>query len=195
MVTKLLRLTVVGVLATMVWPMPLLAQYPSELVGFNGPPNDDPSTSQEMFRTPQLSGTTALYIIPNETGYENNAAFRAGGLQTEGAAALEAFFKWVDPADPNGWLRLTTLNGAERPNPGLDTQGKVRFKLVNKGQISQGAIGLCIGIRETGVDVPQLQEAGAIGVIEWAGVTTDLTVIEAGSNVAVPLPAEWGKGA
>ncbi|UCG16396.1 MAG: hypothetical protein JSV19_13980 [Phycisphaerales bacterium] len=182
MVTKLLRLAVVGVVTTMVWPAPLWAQYPSEVVGFNGPPNDDPSTSQEMFRTPQISGTTALYILPNVNPYDNNAAFRASGLQTEGAAALEAFFKWVDPADPDGWLRLTTFNGAERPNPGLDTQGKVRFKIVNKGEITKGAIGLCLGIRETGQDVPQLQNGGTVGDIEWAGVSEDLSVIDAGTN-------------
>ncbi|UCG16800.1 MAG: hypothetical protein JSV19_01950 [Phycisphaerales bacterium] len=185
MMTRLLHLTAVGVVATLVWPVPAWAQYPSEVVGFNGPPIDDPATCQEMFRTPQFSGTTSRYVLANVVGYDNNAAFRASGLLTEGAAALRAFFKWVDPSDPEGWLRLTTFNGAERPNPALDTRGKVRFKIVNQGPIpptGEGTVGLCIGIRETGVDVAQLADGGSSGPIEWVGVSTDLSVIDAGTN-------------
>ncbi|UCG16935.1 MAG: hypothetical protein JSV19_02655, partial [Phycisphaerales bacterium] len=127
-------------------------------------------------------GTTSRYILANVGSYDNNAAFRASGLQTEGAAALEAFFNWVDTTDPDMWLRLTTYNGIDYPNPALDTRGKVRFKIVNKGEITDGAIGLCIGIRETGVDVDQLADGGTGGPIEWVGVSTDLSVIEAGTN-------------
>ncbi|UCG17256.1 MAG: hypothetical protein JSV19_04335, partial [Phycisphaerales bacterium] len=181
--TKLLHLAAVGVVATLVWPVPLWAQYPSEVVGFNGPPIDDPATCQEMFQIPQFSGTTSGYVLANVVGYDNNAAFRASGLQTEGAAALEAFFNWVDTADPDMWLRLTTYNGIDYPNPALDTRGKVRFKITNKGEITEGgAIGLCIGIRETGVDVAQLANGGTSGDLEWVGVSTDLSVIDAGTN-------------
>ncbi|MFQ5806032.1 MAG: hypothetical protein ACE5I3_06245, partial [Phycisphaerae bacterium] len=156
----------------LVGPMSLWAQFPSELVGFNGPPIDDPATSQEMFRIPQFSGSTSHFVVPNVDPYDNNAAFRASGLQTEGVAALEAFFDWVDTTDPYAWVRLTTYNGEGRPNPCLDTRGKVRFKLTNRSELFQGEVGLCIGIRETGAEgVPQMGDGGTSGPIEWVGVT------------------------
>ena len=75
----LTRLALIGGFALLLLPAAAKAQYPSELVGFNGPPIDDPATSQEMFRTPQFSGTTTGYIIANDPThpYGNNAAFRA----------------------------------------------------------------------------------------------------------------------
>jgi hypothetical protein len=166
-----MRLAWLGVFTLLLMPAAAWAQYPSELVGFNGPPIDDPATSQEMFQTPEFSSTTSGCIIPNDPGlYDNNAAFRAAGMQTEGVAALEVFFRWVDPTDPDCWVRLTTFNGPERPNPSLHTLGKVRFKITNRSEYTQGAIGICLGIRETGVEVPQMADGGTVGDIEWVGV-------------------------
>ena len=72
-----------GVLTTLFCPLLLWAQYPSELVGFNGPPIDDPDTAKEMFQIPQFSGTTSGFIIANSSGaYDHNAAYRAAGLHT-----------------------------------------------------------------------------------------------------------------
>jgi hypothetical protein len=165
--------------------------FPSELVGFNGDPNagqpiDDPATSQEMFRIPQFSGTTSRFIVPNSSGaYDYNAAFRASGLQTEGAAALDVFFNWT--SDPNvnlndAWVRLTTYDGPIRPNPALDTRGKVRFKLTNKSEFFQGRIGICLGIRETGGSANQMANGGTSGPIEWVGVSSVANAITAGAD-------------
>jgi hypothetical protein len=186
-----LRLTGVGLVVALVCPIALWGQYPSELVGFNGPPIDDPVTSQEMFRQPQLSGSTDQYIVLNDPNvpYGNNAAFRASGLQTEGEAALEAYFRWVDPANPNAWLRLTTYEGPDRPNPALHTQGKVRFKIVNRSEFTRGQIGICLGIRETGENVPQLADGGTSGAIEWVGVTGVITDPNDPNVVIAPIPA------
>jgi hypothetical protein len=95
--------------------------FPSEVVGFNGPPIDpvgagDVPAAMEMFQHPQFSGTTENYIQVNSSGlFNNNWAYRVSGFQSEGAAALEASFRWLDPADPDAWLRLTTFNGPVRP--------------------------------------------------------------------------------
>ncbi len=187
----LLRFIGVGLVTALVCPISLWAQYPSELVGFNGPPIDDPATSQEMFRQPQLSGSTDQYIIANDPNvpYGNNAAYRAAGLQTEGVAALEAYFRWVNPADPHGWLRLTTWQGEERPNPALHTQGKVRFRITNRSEFSRGEVGICLGIRETGENVPQLSDGGTSGPIEWVGVTGVITDPNDPNVVIAPIPA------
>lgn len=109
-----------------------LAQYPSEIVGFNSAPIDDPNASQEMFRIPQTSGTTSAYLVANSSGlFDENWAYRGSGYQTEGAAALRVSFSWADVNNYDSWVRLTTNAGALRPNPALHTEGKVRFKLSN----------------------------------------------------------------
>ena len=45
---------------------------------------------------------------------------------------------WLDPSDPNAWVRLTTFNGPERPNPSLHLAGKVRMKITNRSEFFQG---------------------------------------------------------
>ncbi|MBU0617297.1 MAG: hypothetical protein KKI02_06255 [Planctomycetes bacterium] len=188
---RLVRFVSLGVLVAVVCPMTLRAQFPSGVVGFNGPPIDDPATSQEMVQQPQFSGSTSSYIVPNTPGaYDWNAAFRAAGLQTEGDAALEAFFYWTDTDDADSWVRLTTYNGPERPNPSLDTRGKVRFKITNRSELFDGEIGICLGIRETGgVDIPQLADGGTSGPIEWVGVDTTVNGIIAGPDMIVDTQA------
>lgn len=181
----------VGLLALAAGPAVLAQPYLSDLVGFNGPPIDDPNTCQEMFRTPQFSGATSAYILANTANYDNNAAYRAQGLQAEGTAALEVYFKWIDPADPNAWLRLSTYNGPIWPNPVLDTRGKVRFTISNRSEIWQGRVGVCLGIRETGgADIPQLGNGGVTGPIEWVGAT-GFHYADPNSTIRVPEPAAW----
>lgn len=184
-----LQLIGLGLVATLVWPAVVGAQFPSEVVGFNGPPIDDPE-AHEMFQPPQVSGTTSEFIVPNVTGFDNNNFFRASGLQSEGPAALEAHFIWDNVMEPDAWVRLTTFNGAERPNPSLDTRGKVRFKITNRSQIFQGEVGLCIGVRETGgADIPQMQDGGTSGPIEWVGTDTAVNAIIAGPDGLVDTAA------
>jgi hypothetical protein len=181
---------VVSVIAAVLLPSAALAQYPSAVVGFNGPPIDDPETSQEMFRQPGFSGSTNTYIVPNSPDlYDYNAAYRAAGLHTEGAASMSVFWNWVDTNDPDAWLRLSTYNGPERPNPSLHTHGQVRFKIVNRSEIFDGEIGICLGIRETGELVPQLADGGTSGDIEWVGVDTTPNGIIAGPDGIVDTTA------
>ncbi len=174
-------------------PVAALAQYPSPVVGFNGPPIDDPATCQEMFQRPQHSGTTSQYIINSDPNDPNttwiNAAYRQSGFQPEGAAAERFYFFWDEPADPNAWVRMTTANGPIYPNPALHTEGKVRFKVVNISELFLGEIGVCIGIRETGVNVPQLWNGGGSGDIEWVGVSTTYNGITAGADMIVNTTA------
>ncbi|MGE0480930.1 MAG: hypothetical protein AB7Q17_10715 [Phycisphaerae bacterium] len=146
--------------------------YPSEVVGFNGPPIDLADTIGEMFRRPSFSGSTTPYIQP-----ASDALLRASGNQTEGAAGLQASWRWVNNADPDAWVRLTTFDGPGRPNPSLNTEGKVRFKIRNISEVVRGTVGLCLAIRESGVDVPQLRNGGTAGGIEWVGVGTTPSVI------------------
>ncbi|MBU0640464.1 MAG: lamin tail domain-containing protein [Planctomycetes bacterium] len=184
---RAMRVFAVGALLALT--SPVWGQYPSDLVGFNGPPFDD-INAHEMFRIPEFSGTTNGYILLNVTGLENNNAYRAAGLHTEGDAGLYAFYDWLNPADPSAWMRLTTFNGDERPNPVLDSRGKVRFKLTNQAELFTGEIGICLGIRETGgLGIPQLGDGGTTGVIEWFGVDTTVNAITAGADGIVNTTA------
>ena len=136
------------------------AQCSTGIVGFNSPPINDPGASFEIFRIPQFSVTTAAYVVANTSGNNNNSTFRASGFQTEGDAGLETFFDWVNNANPDSWVRLSTVGGAIRPNPSLHTEGKVRFKIKNIGNFITGRVGMCLGIRETGVIAAQLADGG-----------------------------------
>jgi hypothetical protein len=152
------------------------AQYPSQMVLFDDSPIGDPATCQEMFRMPEFSGSTAKYIVANTTGqYNNNAAFRAAGLQYAGPAALEVLFKWDDVNDANSWVRLSTYNTTSTtpayPNPALHTAGKVRFAISNRSEFFAGKVGICLLIRETGTEVMQMANGGTTGSIELAGVS------------------------
>ncbi|MFH1745641.1 MAG: hypothetical protein ABIG44_01220 [Planctomycetota bacterium] len=176
------RLALLSVGALLLMPTAAWAQYPSEVVGFNGPPIDEDG-AHEMFQIPQWSGSTDTFVIPNTSGFDQNNAFRTGGWFSEGVASLDVFWHWVDNADPDAWMRLTTHNAAERPNPALDTQGKVRFKLYNKSDLWSGNLGVCLAIRETGVVVPQLYDGGVTGDLEFVGVNdSTLTLIKAGPD-------------
>ncbi|MDX2199451.1 MAG: hypothetical protein SF069_10840 [Phycisphaerae bacterium] len=170
------------------------AQVLTPTVGFNSNagtrPINDPATSQEMFRTPQFSGTTASFIEANTAGqFDNNGAFRAAGASTEGDAGMRVFFDWINPANVDGWVRLTTSDGPSLPNPALNTAGKVRFKLTNISEFFAGNIGICLGIRETGNDVPALSNGGISGGIEWVGVSEVANGIVAGANNLVDTTA------
>lgn len=169
------------------------AQFLSELVGFNGAPLDDEANSQEMFRIPEFSAISQTFIQLNPTGtFDNNAAYRNSTFKTEGAAGMNVFFKWLTPNEPLGnpsWVRLTTFGGALRPNPALHTGGKVRFRVINRSELFFGKIGVCIGVRETGLEVPQLEDGGATGDIEWVGVNNTPNGITAGVDQIVDSTA------
>ncbi len=179
-----------GAVALLLAALPATAQFPSALVGFNGPPIDNPATSQEMFRIPQFSSSTAAYVVPNSPGLFNfNAAFRASGSQTEGEAALRVIFNWAQPTNLDSWVRLTTFDGPVRPNPAVHLAGKVRFKVTNVSEFFAGEVGLCIGIRETAIDVAQLGNGGTTGPIEWVGTSLTPNAIMAGPDNIVNTTA------
>ncbi len=234
------RLALLSVLAVLACPIMAGAEpFPSEVVGFNGPPIDDPATSQEMFQRPEWNTTTWENLDKlgecessgdlcvkdedcgggeacdkqigtcsetggacaydrecpegetclGEGGFASNDAYRASGLQTEGAAAEEVFFTWAEDADNAFWVRLSSFNGQERPNPSLHTEGKVRFKMTNRSELFWGEIGLCLGIRETDEVVPQLHDGGTLGDIEWVGVDTTVNGITVGEDGIVNTEA------
>lgn len=171
------------------------AQFFSPLVDFETAPINSAELSQEMFRTPEVAPTTSQFIVANPPGlFTSNAAFRSDQFPITDFASLRVYFSWVNPADTDAWLRLQTFNADVLPNPSVHLDGKIRFKLVNVGDFFDGEFGICLGIRETGANVPQLEDGGSVGDIEWVGVTgtagtaPDLRPIPA---VNVPVSANY----
>jgi hypothetical protein len=184
-----IRFLTIGMLLAVITPL-ASAQNPSILLGFNSSPIDDEFDSQEMFRIPEFTQESQRYIQPNDSGLLNlNSAFRAAGLQSDGAAAMQVSLRWKDPSDPNAWVRLSTFNGPLVPNPSLHTQGTVTFDISNRSELFFGEFGLCLGIRETGFDVPQLTDGGTSGAIEWVGVDETINGITAGDDGIVDTMA------
>ncbi len=136
-----------------------------------GPPPSDTITdfegytdgTQVMFCQPSFSGSTNphLLVSPNISQVVTAPAF--GGTKV-----CQVEWAWVD-ATPQRWLRLTTHDLARVGNPTLDLRRPLRFRC---RLATPGSLRLCLGIRETGVDVPIGADGGTTGTLEWVGATT-----------------------
>jgi len=80
------------------------------VTGFEGYADD----TQVMFRQPSFSGSTAGNLItpPNFSGVDNSGGYA-------GDASHRVEFQFVDNATTR-WLRLTTYNVSNLPNPAID---------------------------------------------------------------------------
>ena len=105
---------------------------------------------------------------------------------------MRIWFEWLDPSDPNAWARVTTFGGALRPNPSLHTGGRVKFKVTSVGGFGASSVGIVLGIRETGENVPQLANGGTTGDIEWVGVDDTPNGIVVGDDYIVNTTAAAG---
>jgi len=173
--TQWKRIVMTGVLALCAWPLVAGATFYSPKLSFE----EGAAGAREMFQYPAFSSSTRGL---DTEGFANDAIRSGEWGGSDGSRALNAYFSWLDAADPYAWVRLTTFNGAERPNPTVDLRGKIRFTIANAGNWSDGDVGLCVAIRETGVDTSLMANGGTTGTIEFVGVSTALSVIEPGED-------------
>ncbi|NLX23269.1 MAG: hypothetical protein GXY55_16580 [Phycisphaerae bacterium] len=119
---------------------------------------------QVMFRHPSFSGSTNSDVAssPNTSSVVSASAFGGGKV-------YQVNWAFVD-TDPQRWLRLTTYNTGNIPNPTIDLTRPIRFRIRLN---NSGSVRVCLGIRETGVDVPIGANGGAAGTIEWLGATSE----------------------
>jgi hypothetical protein len=113
-----------------------------------------------LFQDPRYSGSTSanLAVTPN------SAAVASTVPAYGGSRVCRVDWAWLDTT-PGRWLRLTTSQAALSPNPAVDLRRPIRLRL----RLDSGSFRLCLGIRETGVDVPVGANGGASGTIEWVG--------------------------
>ena len=138
-----------------------------------GPPAPDLITdfegyadgTQVMFRQPSFSGSTSAHLVipPNTSQVVTESAF--GGTKV-----CQIDWAWLDTT-PQRWLRLTTSGLANVGNPTVDLTRPLRFRF---RMLTPGSLRLCVGIRETGVDVPIGANGGSTGTIEWVGATAKI---------------------
>ena len=118
-----------------------------------------------MFRNPRYSGSTSddLAVSPDVAEVTDDVpAF-------SGTNCYEAQWQWLDTA-PLRWMRLTTSNAANVPNPTVDLRRPIRVRLC----LDSGAVRLCIGLRETGTTVAIGADGGTLGTIEWVGAPSQV---------------------
>jgi hypothetical protein len=173
--TQWKRIVMTGVLALCAWPLVAGATFYSPKLSFE----EGAAGAREVFQNPAFSSSTRGL---DTEGFANDAIRSGEWGGSDGSRALNVLFSWLDAADPYAWVRLTTFNGAERPNPTVDLRGKIRFTIANAGNWSDGDVGLCVAIRETGVDTSLMANGGTTGTIEFVGVSTALSVIEPGED-------------
>lgn len=119
--------------------------------------------TQVMFRQPSYSGSTSGHLAasPNTSQVVTEPAF--GGTKV-----CRVDWAFVD-SDPQRWLRLTTSNAANVGNPAVDLTRPIRFRY---RLTTPGSLRMCVGIRETGTDVPIGADGGTSGTMEWLGASS-----------------------
>ena len=119
-----------------------------------------------MFQPPSASGSTAGFLdaTPN-FAYVTNA-FPPGHSSAKVLTAGWSFK--TGTTDP--WLRLTTFNTVNVPNPTISTNQVLQFDLYTDNDLY-----VAIGFRETSTSAAIGADGGTTGTIEWIGGTTDNT--------------------
>lgn len=125
------------------------------------PPNTSGGTV--MFRQPTLSGSTSPFLEPSPSLASVTDALPAGN-----PSARALFVSWSFTNAANPWLRLTTFDAANLPNPVIDVSRRLRFDIYSDRDLLLG-----LGVRETtnSPGTPVGANGGTVGGIEWAGVT------------------------
>lgn len=94
-------------------PPPAATTTISDFEGFTE--TDATGTTEVVFQEPRFSGSTSgeLALLPNFGGIDNSVGF-------SGTSSMRFQYQFLGPADPSppeNWLRLTTFNTENIPNP------------------------------------------------------------------------------
>jgi hypothetical protein len=145
-----------------------------------------------MFRPPTYSGSTAAFLSNSPNVALTTATLPSGNTS---ARAVQVSWAFTNTA-LNPWLRLTTANAANLPNPVIDLTRRLRFRMWCDRNLR-----VALGVRETATPAgtPIGSNGGQTGAIEWVGVTNSISgqpqpvrLVTAGAwtTVEFNLPAE-----
>ncbi|MFQ3610154.1 MAG: hypothetical protein SNJ72_01540 [Fimbriimonadales bacterium] len=143
---------------------------PCVITSFEGYPLG--SNGVVMFRQPSFSGSTSGFLAFSQlcnipSGVYNCARITDEYARTGSQSLLVA---WQFTGALNAWLRLTTFNTLNLPNPNIDFSHKVRFWLYVPS--STPDFYLTLGIRESGSSANCGANGGTTGGIEFVGSST-----------------------
>ncbi len=147
-----------------------LAQSPCIIADFEGYPVG--TNGAVMFRQPSFSGSTSGFMA--FTGFCNldagiyNCSIISDEVAHTGTQSLKV--AWQFTGAPNAWLRLTTFNTPNIPNPNINFDHKVVVWVYVPSTTPD--FYLTLGIRETGSTAECGGNGGTAGGIEWIGATS-----------------------
>ncbi len=135
----------------------------------------DAGNGSIMFRPPIYSGSSSAFLdgTPNFTEILNSTNYPDFDVNTS-LQVLHATWGFKT-GTTNPWVRLTTFtnpsytNTYSTPNPTIDLGQRLRFKIYSDKSVKIG-----LGVRETGVPVPNGYNGGTTGAMEWVGVTSSV---------------------
>lgn len=112
------------------------------------------------FRKPSFSPTTSGNV---DTTFDISEVVSDQAFQSEKAYHFK--FSFVDN-DPTRWVRITTVDTDNIPNPILDLKKRIRFRVL----LESGSIRIALGIREIDKTTATVGgNGGSNGPIEWVG--------------------------
>jgi hypothetical protein len=189
MVCKKSTATALALMAVCALAVPAQGQFIKLVTDFEGPYAGGLNSAQVVFRPPGFSGSTRGLdpnVIENSFWAEQSAFVTVHS----GTHAVITLFGWENSSDPSAWIRQVTTNTANFPNPSLHLEGKVRVWLAARAwttptfstQVNNGNLFVGLGVRETGIGVPQGANGGTAGDVEWVGIDAKRAQLFAGTN-------------
>lgn len=137
--------------------------------------------TQVMFRNPRFSVSTSTHLVASPDVSE--VADDPSAL--DGAYALKLSWQFTD-ATAARWVRVTTFDAANLPNPVIALDKPVRVRL----RLESGTLRVSLGVRETGTASAIGSDGGTSGAIEWIGPATAISGAPQG-KLLTALPGVW----
>jgi hypothetical protein len=147
----------------------LITGFEDFAVGLNG---------SVLFRQPSFSGSTSGFLASTGVCNIPNGVYNCALISDEqafsGTQSLRVAWQFRTDANgnpfPNAWLRLTTFNTPNIPNPAINFAHRVRVRLYVPSDTPD--FYLTLGVRETGTNAECARNGGTSGGIEWIGATS-----------------------
>ncbi len=137
--------------------------------------------SQVMFRPPRFSGSTSEHLLTSPNVSEATDAVEA----FNGTRSCRLAWQFVDNATSR-WVRVTTSNAANLPNPTIRLDRPVRIRL----RLDAGSLLVTLGVRETGTTAAIGADGGTTGTIELLGASEKIGSAPQG-KLLVGRPGMW----
>ncbi len=134
-----------------------------------------------LFRLPRFSGSTSQHLATTP----NVSAVTDAVTPFAGANCHRLEWAFLD-ASPSRWVRITTNNAANVPNPTVELHRPIRMRI----RLDSGRLRVCAGVRETGTTAELGANGGTSGTIEWIGAASAISGAPQGRPIE-PMPGVW----